>query len=294
MLGLKRSATSIKRQRTLERRYEKLIQSIKDKKFVFSGFRDPQLEAELKRKGATVSSSVTKDTTLVIVLDTNIETTKTSKAKELGIPIILRDYFFSKYGLYGYKFDRILPPSKVGNAKVYYIHDNGGRPFRVAVTSDEVNVKKLPPDPYDHGGYDIEVLSLKKPLKVWIGDEAYGVKAKHAIGNSILVKMAPQVYTYIGDSIYVFTTLNGEEIDEFHGDVGNSDVVYSYAYSQSYTYFFIEETMLENRILDEYDPNGEKDPYQVLYSHDDRKIEKEIQKKVKKLPNFKEIQKRIF
>ena len=57
------------------------------KNIVFSGFRDEKLEKEIKENGGNVSGSVTKKTSLVLVRDFEKETTKTKKAKELGILI---------------------------------------------------------------------------------------------------------------------------------------------------------------------------------------------------------------
>jgi NAD-dependent DNA ligase len=56
------------------------------KSIVFSGFRDQNLEQHISNH-YTVENSVTAKTSLVIVKDLTVETTKTKKAKQLGIPI---------------------------------------------------------------------------------------------------------------------------------------------------------------------------------------------------------------
>ena len=57
------------------------------KTIVFSGFRDETLEKEIKKNGGNVSGSVSKKTDIVLVKNSEKETTKTKKAKELGILI---------------------------------------------------------------------------------------------------------------------------------------------------------------------------------------------------------------
>ena len=61
--------------------------------FVFSSFRDKELQNEIELNGGKVTSSVSKNTNYVIIKDTksNINTGKVKTAKELGIKIITRD-----------------------------------------------------------------------------------------------------------------------------------------------------------------------------------------------------------
>lgn len=69
------------------------------KKFVFTEFRDKDLEEIIKSLGGQVPGSVSRNTTAVIVKDRslNVNTTKTQKAKALGIPIISLEEFKNNY-----------------------------------------------------------------------------------------------------------------------------------------------------------------------------------------------------
>jgi DNA ligase (NAD+) len=58
------------------------------KKFVFSGFRDKEMERRIEAVGGKVVSSVSKDTSYVVVKDATASSTKTKKAVELGVAII--------------------------------------------------------------------------------------------------------------------------------------------------------------------------------------------------------------
>lgn len=69
-----------------------------DIKVVFSGFRDTCLEDEIKKRGGKVSTSVSKNTSLLIVADKNASSSKLDKAIDLEIPIYDRDEFMDEFG----------------------------------------------------------------------------------------------------------------------------------------------------------------------------------------------------
>jgi NAD-dependent DNA ligase len=58
------------------------------KQYVLTGFRDKALVEKLNEFGAEQSNTIKKNTFVVLVKDLEEETTKTSEAKKLGIPIM--------------------------------------------------------------------------------------------------------------------------------------------------------------------------------------------------------------
>ena len=65
-----------------------------DKTIVLSGFRDKDIEEKLKEHGAKITTSISKNTDILIVKDQstiNENTGKVKKAKELNIKIITKD-----------------------------------------------------------------------------------------------------------------------------------------------------------------------------------------------------------
>lgn len=66
---------------------------LKGKKIVMTGFRDKELEAQLKKIGAVVKNNVTKDTYVVLVKDLEEDTGKANDAREANIPLMLPDEF---------------------------------------------------------------------------------------------------------------------------------------------------------------------------------------------------------
>jgi NAD-dependent DNA ligase len=68
-----------------------------EKTIIITGFRDKALEESLKKVGAKLGSSVSKNTFLVIVKDLDETTGKVLDAKKNGIPIITYDEFQQKY-----------------------------------------------------------------------------------------------------------------------------------------------------------------------------------------------------
>jgi NAD-dependent DNA ligase len=65
--------------------------NISGKSFVFTGFRDKDLEAYIIRMGGFIKTSISKNTEYLVVADLNENSTKVDKARSIGVPIILRD-----------------------------------------------------------------------------------------------------------------------------------------------------------------------------------------------------------
>lgn len=68
-------------------------QKIKDKKFVFSGFRNKDYEKYIEQNEGSVSTSISKNTSYLVVVDKNEASSKIEKAKSLNISIISKEEF---------------------------------------------------------------------------------------------------------------------------------------------------------------------------------------------------------
>jgi NAD-dependent DNA ligase len=62
---------------------------------VLSGFRG--LESQIEARGGRIGTSVSRNTSLVVVKDMNNLTGKPAKAQQLGIPIMPREQFEAQY-----------------------------------------------------------------------------------------------------------------------------------------------------------------------------------------------------
>lgn len=67
--------------------------SFDGQKIVFTGFRNKDLEEYIAARGGEISSGVSKKTTIVVCKDIEEDSSKTKKAKELGVPLIQVDDF---------------------------------------------------------------------------------------------------------------------------------------------------------------------------------------------------------
>jgi NAD-dependent DNA ligase len=74
-----------------------LSNNLNGMKFVFSGFRDKKLEENVVERGGKITTTVSRNTTGLIVLDKKENTEKIKKAKDLGIEIYTKEEFKSKY-----------------------------------------------------------------------------------------------------------------------------------------------------------------------------------------------------
>ena len=84
----------IKNKVTLAKNNKKKSNKLKELKFVFSGFRDKELEKKIINNGGIVNNTISSNTNYLIVKDINSSSSKVSKAKDLGIKIItIKDFF---------------------------------------------------------------------------------------------------------------------------------------------------------------------------------------------------------
>ena len=67
------------------------------KNIVLTGFRDSQLETRLKKLGVNISTSISKNTFIVVVKSLDEKTGKVEKAKEKNIQIMELDKFKERY-----------------------------------------------------------------------------------------------------------------------------------------------------------------------------------------------------
>jgi len=90
--GLEAKLDTVKKQKSPDKTHALFGKSV-----VLSGTRDKELEKRLKEVGAIIGSSVSKNTFAVITPDTESDTGKVAKAKELNILVITPEEFMRKY-----------------------------------------------------------------------------------------------------------------------------------------------------------------------------------------------------
>lgn len=142
-------------------------------------------------------------------------------------------------------------------SKIYYTHDNGGRPFKVIVTPSTFTVfKGIYDSKTDTMHYDKQLLKPQNYLDIFIGNDK-GNKFK---GNSLLFKVKDKKYIHIGYEIYSFHT--PDNIIKYCSPVGNNDVPYPYALGEENTYLIIDNVYIPNAIRMQ-----KIDPYHQYYHH---------------------------
>jgi DNA ligase (NAD+) len=78
---------------------KKNMSDLNELKAVFSGFRDKDLEEKVKQRGGKVVTSVSKNTTALVVADKYSSSSKITKAREMGIDIFDKDEFVEFFSL---------------------------------------------------------------------------------------------------------------------------------------------------------------------------------------------------
>jgi hypothetical protein len=133
--------------------------------------------------------------------------------------------------------------------KKYLIHDNGGRPFLVIISTKDVYIFKLPEgveedEDTSKNDYTELVKEYKNVKKVFIGKSVkpkddtayYAAYGKEFDGNTILIEIKDKRYCLVAERIVEFSTK--DSIEKFESPVGNSDVPYPLAYGSQNVYVF--------------------------------------------------------
>jgi hypothetical protein len=148
---------------------------------------------------------------------------------------------------------------------VYYIHDNGGRPFKVVVRDDAVNVFRQVEDGKRFEYESQACLTISSPIRVLVGKSEENEMTRFSggfgpdfDGNTVLVETDKCAYTWIGNrGIWSFVTDNS--IVSFHSPVGNSDVPYPYAVDEKKNaYLLLDDVVMANGA-------SKDDPYRAYY-----------------------------
>ena len=153
--------------------------------------------------------------------------------------------------------------------ETFNITYNGGTPYKVTMNNEgTLNIFK------NIGNQFAPLLTVLKTINPYImyttlnnpgayDPDRYVFRAN----NSLLLYLGSGKYMYIGRSVYKFTTINNEKIQDFYSPIGNSDVPYSYAVGENNTYLMLAKESIPNSSWIHI-PNME--PYTVYY--EDRSI----------------------
>lgn len=206
--------------------------------------------------------------------------------------------YHEKYLKYKEKYLKLyqIGSSNMSNQKIYYTHDNGGRPFKVEITSSKKNVVNVYKEDQsesnsedDSDKYDFALTF--NPKKIFIGKselnkmtEFSGGHGPEFDGNSILLELGnnprndkgvstayttakeDNKYEFIGDKVFSFSALG--QIVKYESPVGNNDVPYPYAIDEhGNIYLLIEDVILKhtNNLQTELN-TYDNDPYSYYYN----------------------------
>lgn len=195
---------------------------------------------------------------------------------------------------------------KHAGEKVYFTHDNGGRPFIVYLSGKQISVyrdvqdhfyvrdadRDLEDDHKNAWAYIEHVVTKKNFIKVWIGESIANNTTAFAhsnsdefLGNCILVQLSASRYLFIGESVFEFSS--DEEIHTFYAPIGNNDVPYSFAIGNKYVYFMIEQMRVPISAFKEFTEEVQRNAYDFFY-------EDNMEEQGSTFQDIKEIHKRLY
>ncbi len=154
---------------------------------------------------------------------------------------------------------------KVMTTDQYIVHDNGGRPFMVVRDGSTVDVYLVE--------FNENTIKRGKQIGHYTGvTQFFDGKdpVLHLDGNSVLFAIGEYDYIFVGSEMYLFTTT--ERINDYVSPMGNSDISYPYAITDTRTYLMVEDVYLKNTELLRAAPTvtdytGESEPYGQYYGH---------------------------
>lgn len=142
-------------------------------------------------------------------------------------------------------------------------HDNGGRPFLVSYDKKKAYVGRLVSMKSDR------VSSKRSSSTIGINIYTYqhkwtfpyrklfiGVDKTTKMRNSVLINVSGNLYIFIGDWIYAFSTKH--PVKRFVSEIRGSDVVYPYAEDASSTYLLMDAVKHDGHFDSPYDAYWDK------------------------------------
>ena len=189
-----------------------------------------------------------------------------------------------KFNKLGKTTKSFIPKNKLSSRnKIYLIHDNGERPFKVIANNEKIEIYTYTDDNshFDHT-YDKLLLTINNFIGYWVGFDTSKYTNFH--GNSILIQLSNHKYISVGWVIHEFETT--DEIIDYVSPVGNSDVPYPVAYGETNVYFMLDMKYVSKiNLMSPINPINAENIYGEYYGHiyPENKLKNKKIKKVKVL-----------
>ncbi len=217
-----------------------------------------------------------------------------------------------------------IKSSLSAKTKIYFIHDNGGRPFIVYITQKSPSSYKVSiygndkeifytreSDWYTNllknrwmyvkhiGTYTSQKVWIAKGYNWdWIGRKIPSLALdgqdmwyhKMFDGNSILLQITKDKYVFIGLTIVEFKLVKGDTIANFYSVVGGNDVPYPVVIGTKNVYFMFDFKYVPVDKFPSFTKRDQLNAY--LHFYGQSKIGKPLEKDAKKMVGVKILQKR--
>lgn len=188
----------------------------------------------------------------------------------------------------------------------YFIHDNGGRPFKVIIDgskvsifkgSDDINYEEID-DTEDNTEYT-KLIGTYYPQNIFIGKSSGKCnscdhtprQARQFVGNSILLQINSKKYIHIGMEIFEFEMK--DDIEAYYSPVGRNDVPYPLVLGKENVYFLLDKKYVPRTLFPENQVwEDAYAPYYGTFTPENGWVT-EYKKHTKKMKT-KQIQKRVF
>ena len=183
---------------------------------------------------------------------------------------------------------------KLKGGKIYLIHDNGARPYKVQVSGKTVEIYKGEYVKKANGSMNYDTMDYSKLLKsvsaekVYVGKSTCGATSadlcgKSAVGNTLLLHLPGKKYMHIGRGITEFTI--DDKVDDYFSLVGNNDVPYPVLLGTENVYFLLDNAYYpRSAFTKKMSKLDWEDAYQYYFGFKDMATGEDLQCAQKSLP----------
>ena len=143
---------------------------------------------------------------------------------------------------------------KATKGKLYYIHDNGTKPYKIVISGKTVEIYKgvyrrdvLDTKAIDYDTMDYDKLVKRLTVKEVIIGKSPCVPMADACGasedgNTMLLHISGKKYMHVGHDIFEFTI--DDDVDTYYSLVGNNDVPYPVLVGTENVYFMLDHKVM--------------------------------------------------
>jgi len=164
--------------------------------------------------------------------------------------------------------NKLKTPRTSSRTNKVFIHDNGGRPFKVLIHPSSIDI-------YAKENNKYQFFKKFDFINIWVGKDNCNVEFSN--GNSILIELTQNNYLFVGMEIVSFTLKY--KVKDYYSPIGRNDVPYPWFIDEKNNVYLlvtptdIESFPVSNQMIENFDGCSSSDLCKVRCDKSDPYIE---------------------